>query len=474
MVKNMQKNLFYGPLMDMLDMNDPLIVLADTIQWSKIEKELSKYYNNQNGGRPNKPIRLMVGLLLLKQLKNLSDEKVVEEWKQNLYMQYFCGLTDYTPSLPCHPTELVKFRNRIGKDGFEYIFKHSIELHNGQDIKEKQVIVDTTVQESNLTYPTDGKLAIKIINHLHKIAKKEKIRLRRSYIKEIKQHRINLRFFRHPKKIKKAKGSMKRLRTIAKTILRDIDRKFGELNINDLNSKAMQLHNKYAQSFYFYMRILLQEKHTKNKIYSLHEIDAYAVNKGKDNKGYEYGTKASIVTTKNSGIIVGVSAHKKNEHDSKTLQSALENTISNIGNKIINEAICDRGYRGKKEVVINDSIISISIPGNRLKSDTEKQIKIKQEKFKRRAAIEPVIGHLKSDYKMARNYLKGFIGDQINLLLAATAFNLKKWMRIYFFALFSKDLCLFKETTGKLKQYYEQLIVLVQIKIYIVLSRKEI
>jgi len=265
-------------------------------------------------------------------------------------MQYFCGLTNYTPSLPCHPTELVKFRNRIGKDGFEYIFKHSIELHNGQDIKEKQVIVDTTVQESNLTYPTDGKLAIKIINHFHKIAKKEKIRLRRSYIKEIKQHRINLRFFRHPKKIKKAKCSMKRLRTIAKTILRDIDRKFGKLNINDLNSKAMQLHNKYANSFYLYMRILLQEKHAKNKIYSLHEIDAYAVNKGKDNKSYEYGTKASIVTTKNSGIIVGVSAHKKNEHDSKTLQSALENSISNIGNRVIKEAICDRGYRGKKEV----------------------------------------------------------------------------------------------------------------------------
>lgn len=447
--------------MDMLDSNDPLVVLADTIQWSKFENEFAKFYSKN--GRPAKPIRLMVGLLLLKQLENLSDENVVLQWKRNPYFQYFCGYSDFQTALPCHSTDLVYFRNRIGVEGFEYIFKHSIELHNDEKINEERVIVDTTVQESNLTYPTDGKLAIKIINHLHKIAKQENIKLRRSYIKEIKGHRINLRFFRHPKKIKKAKGSMKRLRTIAKTLLRDIDRKFAD---------NLDLHNKYALKFYLYMRVLLQEKHTKNKIYSLHETDAYAVNKGKDNKGYEYGTKASIVTTKDSGIIVGVAAHKKNEHDSKTLQAALENTVSNVGPKTINEAVCDRGYKGKKEVTINDHTISISTPGKQCKRDTQKQIQEKKEKFKRRAAIEPVIGHLKSDHRMERNYLKGFLGDQINLLLAATAFNLKKWMRIYFYALFCRDLYLLQEAGKQIKQYYEQLLMILQIKIYLTLLEK--
>jgi len=142
---------------------------------------------------------------------------------------------------------------------------------------------------------------------------------------------------------------MKRLREIAKIILRDIDRKFGD---------NLELHSKYAIPFYLYMRVLLQEKDTQNKIYSLHEIDAYAINKGKDHNGYEFGTKASITITK--------------------------------------------------------------------------------EKFRKRASIEPIIGHLKSDYRMARNYLKGFIGDEINLLLAATAFNLKKWINIYFYAFFYK------------------------------------
>jgi IS5 family transposase len=112
------------------------------------------------------------------------------------------------------------------------------------------------------------------------------------------------------------------------------------------------------------------------------------------------------------------------------------NAASNVGNQTIKEAICDRGYRGIKKVIINDSDIAISIPGVKLKRDTKKQIAIKKEKFKPRAAIEPIIGHMKSDYRMQRNYLKGFNGDEINLLLAATAFNLKKWMNIYFYFLY--------------------------------------
>lgn len=445
MSKTTQKNLFYGSLMDMLDTNDSLIQLANTIPWSKFETEFKKYYTGE--GRPPKAIRLMVGILLLKQLKNLSDESIVEHWKQNPYFQYFCGLNDYQASVPCHPTELVKFRNRIGKEGMEFIFKMSVELH-GEAAQESQVIVDSTVQESNMTFPTDGKLAIKIIIHLIRIAKNENIKLRRSFKKEVKELRILLRFFRHPKKIKKALGAMKRLRQIAKIILLDIDRKFEE---------NIELHSKYAEAFYLYMRVLLQEKNTRNKIYSLHEIDAYAINKGKDHKGYEFGTKASIVTTKDSCIIVGVAAHKTNIHDSKTLQEVLTNATNNR-TVPITEAICDRGYRGTKEVTIAQRIIEISIPGTVLKRDTQAQKEVKKEKFRRRAAIEPIIGHMKSDYRMARNYLKGFEGDERNLLLAASAFNLKKWMNIYFYAVFLRDISL---ATKALKQI-QKIILLIQ------------
>ena len=414
-----QPTLFQPLLIEMLDTRDPLIALSDVIEWEEFEKAYTPLYSTE--GRPAKPIRMMAGLLILKQVENLSDESVVVQYKRNPYYQYFCGKEVYTPSLPCDATELVKFRQRIGQEGVEQIFALSVRLH-GERAQEKRVIIDTTVQESNITYPTDGKLAIKIINHLHKIAKHENIKLRRSYIKEIKAHRITLRFFRHPKKIKKAKGAMKRLRTIAKTILRDIDRKF---------ENNMALHEKYAQSFYLFMRILLQTKHSSNKIYSLHAPHAYAINKGKDHKGWEYGTKASIVTTYNSGVIIGVATHEVNQHDSKTLQATLALVMKNR-TKPIKESICDRGYRGIKEV----NGIKICIPGNALKQDTPHTKKQKRKKFRRRAAIEPVIGHLKSDHRLNRNYLKGIEGDRINLLLSAAAFNFKKWMNDFLVLVF--------------------------------------
>lgn len=421
-----QSNLFHSELFSQLDVKDPLIQLANTINWTVFDDAFEQHYS-QNNGRPSKPIRLMVGLLLLKQLENLSDERVVLQFKRNPYYQYFCGHSNYIPGMPCNATELVHFRKRIGVKGFNLIFKMSVALH-GKQAQEATVLIDTTVQEKNITYPTDAKLAIKIINRLNKLAKRHGIQQRRTYVKEVKNCRLAIRHFRHVKKRAKAKKALTRLRTIANKLIRELQRKLS----------THSLFETYQKDFLFYQKVLAQQPKDKNKIYSLHEPDVYVIAKGKDHKQYEYGNKVSIVSTKDTNIIVGVASHDKNIHDSKTLNVAISHANSNR-NKPIKQAVCDRGYVGAK-VVLGVNII---LPKKALKRDNRYQQDKKRKLCKRRAAIEPIIGHLKSDFRLSRNLLKGQVGDEINVLMAACAWNLRKWLVIATIFLFWQKLGLF-------------------------------
>jgi transposase, IS5 family len=416
-----QTNLFGTDLLLQLDPNDPLLKLSTAIPWQSFEEAFSIHYQRAVGA-PGKPIRLMVGLLLLKQLENLSDEAVVVQWKRNPYYQAFCGLREYQRELPCHSTELVHFRKRIGREGVEKIFRMSVSLHGALAL-EASVNIDTTVHEKNITYPTDSKLAIKIINRLNKLAKAHGLQQRRTYVKEVKSLRLDIRHFRHVKKRAKAKRALKRLRTIAGALLRELRRELPQ----------HCLFNCYQRDFLLYERVLKQQPKDRNKIYSLHEPQVYCIAKGKDHKAYEYGCKASIASTAKSNLIVGVVSHEQNLHDSHTLPEILAHVAASRG-KAAKIAVCDRGYRGKSSV--NET--HIILPNKALKRDTRYQKDKKRKQCKRRAAIEPIIGHLKSDFRLARNYLKGAIGDHINLLMAATAWNLNKWLMAIFLALLSR------------------------------------
>ena len=414
-----QENIFGTDMLMQLDPQDPLLKLANIIPWNDFENDFSVYYS-QITGAPSKPIRLMVGLLILKQLENLSDEQVVVQWKRNPYYQLFCGMTEFQRTLPCHSTELVHFRKRIGKEGFEKIFQMSIALH-GKNALEATVNIDTTVQEKNITYPTDAKLAIKIINRLTKLARFHNIQQRRTFAKEVKNLRLSIRHFRHVKKRSKAKKVLKRLRTIAHSMIRELRRK--------LSSHCLFWH--YQKDFLMYEKVLGQQPKDKNKIYSLHEPEVYCIAKGKDHKSYEYGNKVSIATTAKSNIIVGVASHEHNQYDGDTLPEVLTH-VNDSRNRPVAQAVCDRGYRGRKEV----NGTRIILPKKALKRDNRYQRDKKRKLCKRRAAIEPIIGHLKSDFRLSRNFLKGVLGDEINLLMAATAWNLKKWLTTFFALIF--------------------------------------
>ena len=386
-----QSNFF--DIVSQLDQSDPLLALGRRFPWDKLEAELSVLYSEK--GRRAKPIRLMCGLLILKQLYNLSDESVIEHWKQNPYYQVFCGETTFQIQAPCHSTELVKFRKRLGPSGVEKLFSCSVSLH-GQQAEEKTVLVDTTVQEKAITYPTDSKLAIKIINRLNKLAKSEGIQQRRTYIKEVKSLRLTCRHFRHPRRRGQARKALKRLRTIAGILMRELQRTLPTTTLDSLSER-----------FSLYQQVLSQSPKDKNKIYSLHEPDVYCVGKGKDHKPYEYGRKASIASTLKSQVIVGVKSHDEHVHDSKTLKPALEQA-RRMRTKPIQCAVVDRGYRGSKKQVD----IEVILPSPPLKKDTDYQKQKKRELCRKRAAIEPIIGHLKHDFRLQRNWLRGSLGDQ--------------------------------------------------------------
>ncbi|VVM26451.1 ISPg7, transposase [uncultured Gammaproteobacteria bacterium] len=236
-----------------------------------------------------------------------------------------------------------------------------------------------------------------------------------------------IRHFRPVKKRAKAKKALTRLRTIANKLIRELQRKLPTHSLFETYQKDSCLST-----------VLAQQPKDKNKIYSLHEPDVYVIAKGKDHKQYEYGNKVSIVSTKDTNIIVGVASHDKNIHDSKTLTVAISHANSNR-NKPIKQAVCDRGYVGAK-VVLGANII---LPKKALKRDNRYQRDKKRKLCKRRAAIEPIIGHLKSDFRLSRNLLKGQVGDEINVLMAACAWNLKKWLVIATIFLFWQKLGLF-------------------------------
>jgi len=397
---------FYSTFEEQLSHRHPLYILAKQINWQIFEQTFAVLYSQE--GRPAKPIRLMVSLLMLKHIRNLSDESVVEQWFENIYYQYFSGERTYACGMPCEPSELVHFRNRIGATGIELIFKESIRV-NGKDGGEQEATTDTTVQEKNITYPTDNKLHRKIIKKCIALARKEGIELRQSYTRTTKKLLLEQRFRNHPKNKGRAKKADRKIKTIAGRLVRDLERKLTP--------------DSYQNTLSLFKKVLMQKKADSNKIYSLHEPHTQCMSKGKEHKKYEFGSKVSIMTTKTTGVIIGAINIDKNVHDSKTLQPALEQQQRLTGIILKNNYV-DRGYRGVKEV-LGTTIILPDKPG---KERTAYQKQKLRNGFKRRAAIEPKIGHLKQDHRLSRNFYKGVLGDNINVMLAASGMNFKRMM----------------------------------------------
>jgi len=397
--------MFRPILKDIVNPQHELVILSHKVDWRELEEEFSPLYSYT--GKPGVPIRTMVGLLLLKRIYNLGDETVMTQWLQNPYFQYFCGEAEFQWSFPCDPSDMVHFRKRIGEEGAEKILSVSVKARK-DEISNTDVLIDTTAQEKNITYPTDAKLLVKVIDLCNKIAEREDVCQRQSYKRTVKVLLLKQRFAHHPKRKKEASKALRKLRTIAGRLVRELERKLDSAIIEN-----------YKEQLDNCRKVVDQKKDDKNKIYSIHEPGTACIAKGKAHKKFEFGSKVSIAVIPGSNIVVGVKNFNGNPNDTMTLEPALEN-IEKISGVKFKNAIVDRGYKGKSKV----SETTIVTP----KSPNQKQPYSKatmRKKCRKRAGVEPVIGHIKHDCRMIINYLKGTIGDTMNANLAAAGYNLK-------------------------------------------------
>lgn len=407
--KRPQNDLFRMALENLIDRHHELARLSEVIDWDGIASEFGSLYVDRKG-RPGIPTRLMAGLLYLKATFKLSDEEVVRRWVENPYWQFFCGETYFRHELPIHPTSLTRFRKRIGEDGCELLLSQTIDAGlktktvKQQDLE--QVVVDTTVMEKAIAHPTDSRLYHRSRERLVKLAKRHGITLRQSDVRKSRHTLAQVGRYGHARQYKRLRRETKRLKTWLGRVVRDIERKIAD----QPDQQAV-----FSHELALAHRLLKQQRHDKRKLYSLHAPEVECMSKGKVRKPYEFGVKVSVATTLRSNFVLASHAMPGNPYDGHTLAKTLLHCFETAG-VVVKAAFVDRGYRGCQST----DYMKLTIAGQR-----RSMTKALKRKLKRRNAIEPIIGPMKAEGHLDRNYLKGTIGDAINALMAGTGQNLR-------------------------------------------------
>ena len=405
-------DLFRQELVNLINLRPPLVQLAQKVDWDACEAHFDGLYAT-GIGRPSHPIRLMVGLQLLKHTSNLSDEEVVAVWVENPYWQYF------RHDAPIDPSLMTGFRKRIGETGCEFILGLTVTagLATGTVAKTSLAVVnvDTTVQDKAVAFPTDARLLHKARVALVRRARKSGIGLRQSYERVGQAAFVRAQRYAHARQMNRAKAQTRKLRTYLGRVIRDIERKTQghcpqQERFNRLLEIASRIHSQPRK----------RSEGDPPKLYSVHAPEVECIAKGKAHKKYEFGVKVGIVSTSKESFVIGAKSLPGNTYDGHTLQACLEQAgrVSGIEPK---EAYTDRGYRGHGCTTAN---LKVWIAGARRGVTAAIH-----RKLKRSNAVEPVIGHMKSDGRLARNFLKGVEGDAINALLCGVGHNLRKILR---------------------------------------------
>jgi IS5 family transposase len=442
-------DFFRARIDEMINLNDPLAVLATRLPWSQIEASLAAKFERRmragqllegqdmfgstavlagggvsNAGRPKLPIRLMASLLYLKHSFNLSDEELVVRWSENVLWQFFSGMTYFEHRLPCDATQIGRFRRDLGEDGMEQLLKATIDAAVAMKAVKphelERVIVDTTVQEKAIAHPVDSRL-LEIARHkVVSAAKRAGIALKQTFAKEGKELRRRAGGYAHAKQFRRLKRVVKRQRTILGIVMREVQRKFGMPQFSVDHPKAASDLTMWLERA---ERIRTQQRLDKNKLYALHAPEVECIGKGKARKPYEFGVKSAVVVSHQHGLMLGARTFPGNPYDGHILSAVLEQA-SNLTQDLsitIRQVVADLGFRG----------VDADNPGKHIIHRGWYKTMSPQQKawLRRRQAVEPAIGHLKSDHRMDRCWLQGALGDALHTLSCAAGYNLRWLMR---------------------------------------------
>jgi IS5 family transposase len=423
-----QKDLLRPALEAIIDLGHPLVRLAREIDWTFLDGRFARVCA-PGAGHPGLPTRLVAGLFVLKHMHDLSDEVLCARWLENPYYQFFCGELSFYHQLPFDRSSLTHWRQRLGEEQLVALLQESLSVAHKtgalatRDLE--RVVVDTTVQPKAIAHPTDARLCHRALEKLVDLAQRNNVPLRQSYRRVAKRAAIMVGRYTHAHQFKRARRAMKFLRTRLGRVIRDIRRKID-------GNEALKV--RFADLLALAVRVRFQDHRQRGpKIYALHAPEVECIGKGKARAPYEFGCKVSIATpaTKPKGgqFVLHTKAMHGNPFDGHTLGPVIAELEQQTGVETRRIHV-DKGYRGhnhkeKFRVWISGQVRRLTAP-------------IRRE-MKRRAAVEPVIGHVKAEHRMGRNYLKGRNGDRINAVLAAAGYNfglLLRWLARLLRALF--------------------------------------
>ncbi len=415
-----QSDLFRARLDRIVDLSHSLAKLSRAIDWGFLEERCGAVYSD-GPGQPPLPTRLMAGLAILKHLHDLSDEALCERWLENPYFQLFCGEEFFRHTLPFDRSSLTRWRQRMGEERLMALLQESLAVATRTGAAKpadfRQVIVDTTVQEKAISFPTDAKLMHRARERLVRLAKQHGVALRQSYARVGKPALIRHQRYAHAKPFRRAAKALRRIRTMLGRVIRDVVRKIqGNEALEGLFARPLALARRVKDQ---------RQRERGRKVYALHAPEVECIGKGKAHKPYEFGVKVSVATPlhrcRGGQFVAHVRALPGNPYDGHTLATVMPDIEATIGAEL-DRLVTDAGYKGHHAPTEKRFRLFVAGQKRGLTAAIRRA-------FRRRAAVEPVIGHLKAEHRMGRNHLVHSAGDAINAVLAAVGYNFRLLLR---------------------------------------------